>query len=204
MKGIRELIRESVREYLNEEKNIIRIPEISNSLNFWHGGNLDSYNDVIAQKNGRYEYGPGLYLTTHYGTAMKYAKGNRKLYLITVEKGNDINDSFLNISDINFFIKKYVLNSKKIEILKRLEKFTKNDLVKSYIFNNIILNEKAVKPSNTKYLREFYVEKGIDYEIINNPFGWGEDMMVLYNMKKIKNIIRIKPTDEIINYDLKK
>ena len=110
----------------------------------------------------------------------------------------------MNISDINFFIKKYVLNSKKIEILKRLEKFTKNDLVKSYIFNNIILNEKAVKPSNTKYLREFYVEKGIDYEIINNPFGWGEDMMVLYNMKKIKNIIRIKPTDEIINYDLKK
>ncbi len=31
-----------------------------------------------TQSKGRYESGPGLYLTTHYETARKYAKGGRK------------------------------------------------------------------------------------------------------------------------------
>ncbi len=192
-------------EFINDSKqNVIIPPDIPNTLNFWHGGNLDEYDDVIAQKNGRYEYGAGLYLTTHHETATKYAKGSRKLYLVTVEKGTDIKDATLKISDILIFVKSYVLGSKKLEILKRIEKYIKEGIVKSYIFNVIILNEKAIKSSNTRYLREFYIENGIDYEIVDNPFGWGEDMMVLYNMKKIKNIIQINPSDKILDYDLKK
>jgi hypothetical protein len=66
------------------------------------------------------------------------------------------------------------------------------------------LNEKAIKSTNTRYLREFFIDNGIDYEIVDNPFGWGEEMMVLYNMKKIVNVIHIKPTDKISEYDLKK
>ena len=42
----------------------------------------------------------------------------------------------------------------------------------------------------------------IDYEIVENAYGFGEKMMVLYNMDKIKNIILIKPTDKITNYIL--
>jgi hypothetical protein len=82
-------------EYLKESNNNIIIPpNIPNTLNFWHGGNLDEFDDIISQKNGRYEYGAGFYITTHYGTAEKYAKGKRKLYLITVEEGLDIKNVF--------------------------------------------------------------------------------------------------------------
>ena len=63
----------------------------TNTMTFWHGGNLDDYNQgAINQKAGRYEYGPGLYLITKYSEAIKYAKGSRKLYKVTVEKGNNI------------------------------------------------------------------------------------------------------------------
>lgn len=178
-------------------ESVINPPNIPDTINFWHGGNLDNYNDIIAQKNGRYEYGPGLYLTTHYETARKYAKGNRKMYLITVKKGVDINDALIDTNIILEFIKTYVIKSKRREIIERLSKFDKDGKVKAYIFNNIILNENGVKPSDTKYLREFFVSNNIDYEIVSNPFGWGEDMMVLYNMKKIVNIIVVKSTDEV-------
>ena len=56
------------------------------------------------------------------------------------------------------------------------------------ILNNLIINFDAIKPGNTKYLRQFYIDNGIDYNIVDNSFGWHEKMMVLINMKKIKNI----------------
>jgi hypothetical protein len=173
-----------------------------NNMQFWHGGNLNNYDENIAQKNGRYEYGAGLYLTTHYDTALKYSKGSRKLYLITVDKGNDINNSFLNLDDIKEFVLNNVIKNKQKEILERLEKYNQENKIKAFIFNNIILNEKALKPKNTINLREFLINNNIDYEIVDNPFGWGEKMMVLYNMKKIKDIKQITSKDEITKYDL--
>ena len=171
-------------------------------MNFWHGGNLDGFNDVVEQKNGRYEYGPGLYLITHYDTALKYAKGSRKLYLITVALGQDINDAKLPYDTVIDFIKTNVITAKRKEIAERINKYVVDGLVKAYIFNNILINEKGIKPSNTKNLRQLYINNGIDYDIIDNPFGWGEKMMVLYNMKKIVNIIQVKPGDKIEQLDL--
>jgi hypothetical protein len=176
--------------------------DFENNMQFWHGGNLNDYDENIAQKNGRYEYGAGLYLTTHYDTALKYSKGSRKLYLITVDKGNDINNSFLNLDDIKEFVLNNVIKNKQKEILERLEKYNQNNKIKAFIFNNVLLNEKALKPKNTINLREFLINNNIDYEIVDNPFGWGEKMMVLYNMKKIKDIKQITSKDEIEKYDL--
>jgi hypothetical protein len=198
---IRKIVKETLNKIINEK--IITPPNIPNTLNFWHGGNLNEYNETIAQKNGRYEYGAGLYLTSYYDIAKKYAKGSRKLYLITVEIGNDINDSLLPINDLIEFINQYVITNKRKEIIEILQKYNKNGFIKGNIFNNIILNQKAIKSVNTQYLREFYIKNNIDYEIVDNAFGYHENMMVLYNMKKIKNIIRVESGDKIETFDLK-
>jgi len=195
-----ESLRKIVRKIIQE--SIIVPPQIPGTMNFWHGGNLDEYDDVIAQKSGRYEYGPGLYIITKYEVASKYAKGSRKMYLITVEKGVDINDVFFNFDTAKEFVNQYVIKNKRKEVFERMEKFKKEDKIKGFIFNNILINEKAVKPINTQKLRQFYIYNGVDYEIIDNAFGWGEKMMVLYNMKKIVNVIQIKPGDKIEKYDL--
>lgn len=194
----------NLKNIINEEisnlfENDIYPPDIPNTLNFWHGGNLDSYDEFINHKKGRYEYGPGLYLTTNYSTAARYAKGSRKLYLITVELGNDINYSFIDINEAFKFIDYYVLNRKKKEITQYMNEYVKDGKIKAYLFNNLLLNHEALKPTNLKELRKFYVSKGIDYDIHNGS----ETMMVLYNMKKIKNLIRIQPKDNIKVFDLK-
>ncbi len=168
----------------------------SNTMKFWHGGNLEDFNETIAQKNGRYEYGPGLYLITKYDVAKNYSKGRRKLYIITVEKGNDINNSFLTKESVDEFIKNYVISSLRKLVTERLSKYYNDNKIKAFIFNNVILNNKAIKSSKTQILREFYIENNIDYEIVENAFGYGEKMMVLYNMKKIKDIKQNDPSDK--------
>jgi hypothetical protein len=188
------------KEVLNE--NTITPPEIPNTKNFWHGGNLDEYDEVIAQKNGRYQYGAGLYLITKYDIAKRYSKGSRKLYIISVELGNDITDSTIPEENVHQFIHTYVIKNFRKELIERLKRFTDNGMVNADVFNNIILNNKAVKGTNTSKLRQFFIDNNIDYEIVNNAFGFGEEMMVLYNMKKVVNIIQVKSTDRMEIYDL--
>ncbi len=198
----RKYIQKVLSEHLRGEE--IVPPSIPNTMNFWHGGNLDDYDDIIAQKNGRYEWGAGLYLITKYDVAAKYARGSRKLYIVTVEKGVDINDAFIDIDKAKQFVDTYIIKHLRKKIWERITnpKFIVDGKIVAYAFNNIILNEKAIKSTNTQYLRSFYINNGIDYEIVDNPFGWGEKMMVLYNMKKIVNTIQIKPGDKISDYNM--
>jgi hypothetical protein len=165
------------------------------TMTFWHGGNLDEYNDIISQKNGRYEYGSGLYLIDHRDTAIKYTNGGRKLYKITVAKGVSIEDAWLDLNTCIEFTNKYILSDKRKFFISRIKEYLKEERIKAYIFNNIILNNKLIKASNTKHLRQFYVDNGIDYDVIINAFGWGETMLVLYNMKKIVNVEKISRED---------
>jgi hypothetical protein len=190
-------------EIVNELiEGTLEIPTIPNTKNFWHGGNLDTYDSIITQKNGRYEYGAGLYCTTHYDTAKKYAKGSRKLYLVSIEEGNDINDMYLELDKIKSFIMQYVSSSKRNEIYDIIKSHVKDNKVKAFIFNNVLINHKVLKPVNTVHLRDFLIQNNIDYELVDNPFGWGETMIVLYNMNKIKNVIRVNPKDKIEIYNL--
>lgn len=195
-----EILRKAIRKILQE--SLIVPPQIPGTMNFWHGGNLDEYNDSIAHRAGRYEYGAGLYLTSKYEVVKKYAKGSRKLYLITVQEGVDVNDAYLDLEKVKEFINYFVIGSKRKKLLQYLSKYIENNKIPADIFNNFILNNKAIQSTKTKDLRDFLTKNGIDYEIVDNAFGWGEKMMVLYNMKKIVNIIQVKSGDKITQFDL--
>lgn len=177
-------------------KNIF---ESNDVMQFWHGGNLDL---PIQTRSGKWEYGPGLYLTTHHGTAKKYSKGGRKLYRITVEQGNDSNNSFIDLAAIRNFVNRYCIVKKRKEILDNLEKIQQDGKISADRMITIIINYDALKNTNVVNLREFLVQNGVDYTMISSPFGWGEKMMVLYNMNKIINKEVIGPKDKIEKYDL--
>lgn len=193
--------------FLYDMDNLItEFNQFENTINddkfvFYHGGNLDSYTDFINMKKGRYEFGPGLYLTNHYSTAAQYAKGSRKLYKVTVEKGLDINDAYFNSKDIQYLLDVFIPSSMKKEIKARLERYIKDDgSIKASIVNNNILNSGKLTPKKATELQKFLVKKGIDYEMMDNSFGWGEKIMVLYNTRKIDTIERVNPKDDIIEF----
>ena len=174
----------------------------SPTMTLWHGGNLTDDLSLISQKKGRFEYGSGLYTTTHYGTARKYAKGSRKLYKIVLSKGNDANSTTIDYDAAINFVDSYVTRSKRNEVKSRMEKFKKDSVILAEIFNNIILNSEAITASNTRQLSQFLVDQGIDYLKVSNAFGWGEMMIVIFNLKKIVKIQRVMPTDKIEVFDL--
>ena len=177
--------------------------ESPRTMTLWHGGRLDdSYEASISHKKGRWEHGPGLYLTTHYDTAKKYAKSQRKLYQITVEEGAELDKSNIPEENVHEFIDTYIIGRKKNIIRSSVERITKDGTVKASRLLNLIINEDAIRSSNTNELRNFFVANGIDYALVPNAFGWGEMMLVLYNMDKIVEKKVIRPSDDIEVYDL--
>lgn len=158
--------------------------------------------DDINHAKSRYEYGPGLYLTTSYELAKDYAKGSRKLYMVTVDNGNDISDCSIKRDAIDEFVYMNVISSKKKLVKEALDRWTRNDgMVSADIFLNIMLNESAVKPTNAGKIRTFLVESGVDYHVTGN-IRYNGEMMVLFNMKKIVKVQRVLPTDDIAVFDL--
>jgi hypothetical protein len=184
-------------KYIKLFENFITPPDIENTMIFFHGGNLDEFKDTIINKKGRFRFGVGLYATERLESAREYAKGNRKLYMLNIEIGNDIHNSLLNKNDCIDFVKSNIITTKRNLMLSSLEEHYKDDKIKAYIFNNLIITHECIKPTKTNELREFFVNNNIDYEIQNGTFGFPDNMIVLFNMKKIKNIIRIMPKDVV-------
>lgn len=174
----------------------------NNTLTLWHGGNLELEKDAIMHKGGRWEHGPGLYLTTHYGTAQKYAKGSRKLYRVVIKRGVNLSDATIPLASAMDFVDTYVIRAKKKDVVSRIEKHAKASDIDADTVLNILINADAVKSTNTDKLREFLVHNGIDYSIVDNAFGWHERMVVLFNMKNLLSKTRVLPKDKIEIFDL--
>lgn len=174
-----------------------------NTLSLWHGGNLDyGAEEEFTHRKGRFEFAPGLYLTTSYNVVEKYKKGSRKLYLVTIEKGTNIDEVRIPIEDALRFVKQFVIRSKRPDVLDAIDRVEKNNEVDAGIFLNILINNEAIKASQSGTLKNFLVIQGADYSIVDNAFGWHERMVVVFNNKVIKNIQRVNPKDKIELYDL--
>lgn len=186
-------------------EEVVKPSDDPNLMSFWHGGDLSNislhYQLDKAQKKGHYEYGPGLYLTTHYGTARKYAKGSRRLYMVYVRKGNDIKGKTIDMAKIEAFLDNASKKDKK-EAMGIMSQYVKGGMIEADRFHLIMLNYGFIKPFITVVYKRFLVENGIDYMIVDSPFGWNEKMLVLFNTSKIQNAVAVGSKDKIEVFDL--
>jgi len=172
------------------------------TLTLWHGGNLELSQENVAHKGGRWEHGPGLYLTTHYDTARKYSKGSRKFYQVVIRKGINITEVNIPIADVREFMDTYFVRSRKKDVSERIDKQAKDNKINAGTFLNITFNEQAIKNTDTDKLRSFLVQQGVDYSIVDNAFGWRERMIVLFNMRNIVSKRIVPAKEKIETYDL--
>lgn len=184
---------------LNEDNTI---NDSNNIMRFYHGGNLDSINSDYVFKTKKMEFGAGLYLTNDYRVVQKYTRGSRKLYLVEVYKGVDINDVQLDYNLVISFLKK-LIGGNINKILPYLEKRNEEGKIEMIIVNNLLFNYNLVKGQKTRRLVNFYISNGIDYEITENSFGFGDKMMILYNTDKIKSIKKLNRKSDDIPEKLK-
>lgn len=182
---------------------------MAKELVMWHGGrNLeDNYRKDIAPK-GRWDHGPGLYLSTSYLRAVQYAKGGGRTYKVTIEEGNFINDVNIPIENVLDFVSKKVTANKRKVVLgyihDNMKRLNKTDNFSADTFLNIILNEEAIPKSKAPALSEFLVENGVDFSRSNNYGGANEDIVVVFNKSKIKQVKWIPAKDvSLDDFDLK-
>ena len=180
----------------NGRGNTVTKITATKKLVLWHGGDLDARQDNVKPKKGRWEFGPGLYLTTHYDTAKKYAKGARKLYQVTIKEGNNLDDVDIDLVAVENFVNRYVTKSKREDLMDVYQNRAKDGKVSARVFLIRILNDEAVKPANADELRQFLVTNGVDYLIEDNLYGWGERAVVVYNMDIVDDYKRIPPKED--------
>lgn len=165
-----------------------------NTLTLWHGGrDLEySYKSFQSSKKGRWEHGPGVYLTTHYERASSYAKGGGKTYLVEFSEGNDIENVKIPLSEVYEFVNSYVIKKKTKEvldcILSNSQRTSDDNSIKASYFLNIMINFDAIMPSKTEKLNEFLVNKGVDYSIVNRFGGRDETVFVIFNNNLIQKV----------------
>ncbi len=175
---------------------------MAKELVMWHGGrNLEyNYRENIAPK-GRWDHGPGIYLSTSYLRAVQYAKGGGRTYKVTIEEGNFINDVHIPIDNVLDFVSKRVSASKRKDVLsyihENMKRLNKTDSFNADTFLNIILNEEAIPKSKAPYLSEFLVKNGVDFSRSNNYGGAQEDIIVVFNKSKIKQVKWV-PAKEVL------
>ena len=169
--------------------------EIAQTMTLWHGGRNLQFNhmEMIPVKKGRWEYGPGLYLTTHYETARKYARGGGNTYKVTVEKGKDISNITIPLNEAIDFVNRYVKKDYRRIIVKDLiNNVDRVGVLNLQVLVNLCVNDQCLTPKNTISLRKFLVDHGADYDIVSRYNGRDESIVVIYNPQKIKKIEIVK------------
>lgn len=184
------------------------LTEDTNTITLYHGGRgleYGGYREVVANAKGRWEHGPGLYLTTSYERAMSYAKGGRKVYKVVIKQGNDIRSAMIPYQAVENFVKQYVVGAKRksiMEDIKRTMSRMKIDTVPATAFINLLINSDAMKSSYTPQLNDFLVDNNIDYAIVNSYGGADETVVALFNRDLIQSAIPVGK-EKITDFDVK-
>lgn len=172
------------------------------TLTLWHGGRDLEYNYHTFQssRKGKWEHGPGIYLTTHYERASSYAKGGGKTYLVEFREGTHIDDVKLSLISVYEFVNTYAIKKKSKEVIdcikNNAQRTSSDDTIKASYFLNIMINFDAISPGKTHYLNQFLIENGVDYGTVNNFGGRPETVFVIFNNKVIQKVKAI-PSKEI-------
>ena len=168
------------------------------TVTLYHGGRglEQRYTDTVAHTKGNWEYGPGLYLTTHYRTAYKYAKGGGRVYKVTVAQGQTAEDTPLDMATMKQFVDRNVIGRKKKEVLSSLESLSLAGSVRTVcaeVFINTILNHEAMVNSKSGVLKDFLAQHGADYRVVTRYGGDNETVLVVFNSKKIQDVKVVSP-----------
>ena len=168
----------------------------------WHGGrNLQSdYQEIRSHKKGRWEHGPGIYLTDHRDTAAKYAKGGGNVFRVTItfDPSKEMDDVIIDIDDAIEFVKRNVAVRLRGKIIQDLHNsFDRTGALRAAVVTNLCLNWDALAPSKTEALRRFLIDSGVEYAKVIRYGGRDETLYVVINPKIIRKVEIVRANNKL-------
>lgn len=157
-------------------------------ITMWHGGRRwAGAPEVRSPKQGRYECGPGIYLTNRYERARKYAKGGGVVQKVTLADGarwlEDTNLPVATLLDYVASARGMAHKASVREDLLRAERREGDRLPVSYLVN-LCVNHEAVAGKAGAALADWLAEQGIDAS--RHSVNAEEDWIVVFNPKIIR------------------
>ncbi|WP_455233202.1 hypothetical protein [Geopseudomonas aromaticivorans] len=144
-------------------------------LRAWHGSRRwDGSPELRAGKAGRAEWGAGIYASTHYDTALTYAKGGGVVRLLEFRPALFLEQAALSLAVVADFVRATVPKRLQGDMLSRLETCAQRNLlghrvlsgvgphVHAEVLRNLLVNDELSAGKKGVALAEFYVSQGID------------------------------------------
>lgn len=181
------------------------LESIGNTFQVYHGGSKWYGEPEIRPIKGRYEGGPGIYFTTNYETAKKYAKGSNVVQIVDIDKSfTDLKSIKVDIDIIFEFLDLLNGLKKRKEIKSDIQRYAdriQKQEIPLTVLNNLIINWEAGSGEIGKEIARFFTKNGAD-AIVEDQSG-EEQWLVVFNPKIIKNY-KVTSPKEIETYMLPK
>lgn len=154
---------------------------------FWHGGQRwIGAPEVQAPRQGRYECGPGIYLTNRYLTARKYAAGGKVTTLVTLsENVRWLQHAKLPVKELLGFLDTVPRLKGRERVKADFEQrcmrreMAVEDLCPVEYLVNVLINTESLAGKVGLYLADWLVSKGVDASL-HNAHGQ-EQWVVVFN-----------------------
>jgi hypothetical protein len=176
-------------------RDLIEIVSSPDTKQFWHGGRWDGSPEVQSPKKGRYEAGPGIYLTTRYSTARKYAKGGGSTILVDV----DANLNFADKTDMPVekavaFVQNLPRMKAKKAIIDDLHySLNRKGSITAQVLVNLVVNHEAGSGEVGLEVAAFIRSLGVDASLEHK--SGQEQWLVIYNPKVIRSYRKVASAD---------
>lgn len=147
--------------------------------------------EIVAHRKGHAEHGPGIYLTTSYETAARYAKGGGSVYRIELDpRVGWVQDVRLPYAETAAWVKGLPRLRGKTELLAGLAYVAARvgDLLPGEILVNQFVNADAASGQHGPALAAFLVAHGAD---ASHVLQSGEDWVVVFNPKVIRSVTKV-------------
>ena len=175
-------------------------------IRMWHGSKQwGGPPEVRGPRKGRYEAGPGIYLTTSYMRARGYSKGGGSTILVTLQP----NITFANkvqipVAEALAFLKGMPRLKKRKELAADVQmnaERSQRDWVSAEVIINLFVNHEAGAGDVGVALARWLVSKGVDATLHHETRN--EDWVVVMNPAIIKSHQKVEAKDvKPEDYDL--
>jgi len=185
-KNLIEIVRDTL-------QNIRLIESNSRIVKFYHGGTAWKFNKpiVMPTKKGRWECGPGIYMSTSYNRAKDYAGGNKIVQLIEID-ANKItlpNEVKVELNDVMNLI-----SSIRIKNRQQLTQDLKNRFKKGHdradTVINLLVNNEALSGDGGPIVAKWLSDHGITADF--NRF-YSEEWLIVFDPSIIIKATKVDP-----------
>lgn len=169
---------------LKEDEKIVK---------FYHGGTAWGSNKpmVMPAKKGKYECGPGIYMTTSYSRAKSYAGGNKIVQLVAVDANKIIlpNEVKVELIDVMNLISSIKIKNRR-QLTQDLENSFKRGRNSANIVINLLVNNEALSGDAGPVVAKWLSDHGITADF--NKFH-SEEWLIIFDPSIIIKVTKVDP-----------